>query len=134
MTRVLVVHHDPDMADQEADSLRRYGYDPVECSGPNFWACPILAGQPCPAIDDVDVLLYDVYSASSDSQRLIEQIREIHPGAPLVVSGLGMDVEWLETQGIHGVTPVIGPATGERLAGAIELAISAAKTPTIAGL
>jgi hypothetical protein len=127
MTRVLVVHHDPDMADQEADSLRRHGYEAVECSGPNFWACPILAGDPCNVIEQADVLLYDVYAASSDSQRLIEQIREIHPDVPLVVSGLGMEVDWLETQGIHGVTPVIGAATGDRLAAAIEKALATAR-------
>ena len=33
MTRVLVVHHDLDLAGQEADSLRRFGYDVVECGG-----------------------------------------------------------------------------------------------------
>ena len=29
MTRVLVVHHDVDLADQEVDTLRRLGYEPV---------------------------------------------------------------------------------------------------------
>ena len=34
MTRVLVVNHDIDLADQEVDSLRRRGYDVTECLGP----------------------------------------------------------------------------------------------------
>ena len=46
MTRVLVVHHDIDLADQEADALRRAGYDVTECMGPIGAACPILAGIP----------------------------------------------------------------------------------------
>jgi hypothetical protein len=31
MTRVLVVNHDIDLADEEVDSLRRRGYDVEEC-------------------------------------------------------------------------------------------------------
>ena len=34
MTRALVVHHDMDLGGQEADSLRRFGYEVTECSGP----------------------------------------------------------------------------------------------------
>ena len=34
MTRVLVVNHDTDLADQEVDSLRRRGYEVKECLGP----------------------------------------------------------------------------------------------------
>jgi hypothetical protein len=34
MTRVLVVHHDLDLADQDAESLRRFGYNVIECGGP----------------------------------------------------------------------------------------------------
>ena len=125
MTRVLVVHHDPDMADHEADSLRRRGYTAVECSGPNYWSCPILAGHECPAIADADVLVYDAFSASSDSERLIEQIREIHPGVPLVVVDQGMPLSWIETKGEHSVTPVFGASTGEQLAAAVERALAA---------
>jgi hypothetical protein len=40
MTRVLVVHHDLDLADQEAESLRRFGYEVIECAGPTRNPCP----------------------------------------------------------------------------------------------
>ena len=128
MTRVLVVHHDPDMADQEADSLRRYGYTSVECAGPNHWACPILSGAPCAAVADADVLVYDVWAAGSSEQgrRLIEQLRELHPDVPLVVVDQGMELDWIETQGVHDVTPVIGAPTGARLSEAIQRALARA--------
>ena len=45
MTRVLVVHHDLDLGGQEADSLRRFGYDVIECGGPTRNRCPVLAGS-----------------------------------------------------------------------------------------
>jgi len=34
MTRLLVVHHDVDLSDQEVDALRRRGYDARQCMGP----------------------------------------------------------------------------------------------------
>ena len=126
MTRVLVVHHDPDMADHEADGLRRRGYTAVECSGPNYWACPILSGHECPAIDDVDVLVYDAFSAGSESERLIQQIRELHPNVPLVVVDQGMPLDWIETEGSHSVTPIVGVPSGDRIAAAVERALAAA--------
>ena len=69
MTRVLVVHHDIDLADQEVDSLRRMGYEPIECSGPSGYSCPVLRGEHCPAVDDADVLVYDVWSTMESGQR-----------------------------------------------------------------
>ena len=128
MTRVLIVHHDPDMADHEADSLRRRGYTAIECSGPNYQSCPILSGRECPAIADADVLVYDAFSASSDSERLIAQIREFHPGVPLVLVDQGMPLSWIETAGAHSVTPLVGVPTGERLASAVEHALASATT------
>ena len=41
MTRVLVVHHDPDQADIEVDRLRREGHEVQQCAGP-------AAGSPLP--------------------------------------------------------------------------------------
>jgi hypothetical protein len=60
MTRVLVVHHDLDLAGQEADALRRFGYDVVECGGPTRNRCPVLAGRACDLAERADVLVYDV--------------------------------------------------------------------------
>ena len=50
MTRVLVVHHDLDLAGQETDSLRRFGYDVVEWIADQPWsdgkvAIPVIWGS-----------------------------------------------------------------------------------------
>jgi DNA-binding NtrC family response regulator len=128
MKRVLVVHHDPDMADQEADSLRRAGYSVDQCAGPTFGPCPILSGRPCPAAEAADVLLYDIWaSGEPDSERqLIEQLREFHPNVPIVLTAPGMQMDWVETAGIHAVTPLVGAVTGDRLRAAIEQALAVA--------
>jgi DNA-binding NtrC family response regulator len=126
MTRVLVVHHDIDIADQEVDSLRRRGYDVQECPGPTRNVCPVLAGRRCDLAEAADVLVYDVYAngAGGDAQDLIENLRELHPDVPMVLTASGMELDWVETAGRHRVTPLVGLPTGERLDAAIQEAIA----------
>jgi DNA-binding response OmpR family regulator len=131
MTRVLVVHHDTDMADQEVDSLRRSGYVVQQCAGPMFGPCPILAGRPCPAVGEADVLVYDVWaSGDSDSGRqLIEDLREQHPEIPIVLTAPGMMLDWVETSGLHAVVPLVGLPTGVRLRAAVAEALASVPGP-----
>ena len=53
MTRVLVVHHDADMADQESDWLRAAGYVVDQCAGPQYGACPVLRQAVVRALESV---------------------------------------------------------------------------------
>lgn len=128
MTRVLVVNHDIDLADEEVDSLRRRGYDVVECGGPIGAHCPILAGRPCTLADEADVLVYDAFSTGEPdgARRLIEGLRELHPNVPVVLTASGIEPDWIETIGCHRVTPLVGAPTGARLAAAVEEAIARA--------
>jgi DNA-binding NtrC family response regulator len=128
MTKVLVVHHDLDLAGQEVDSLRRLGYDVTECSGPTRNRCPILAGRPCDLAENADVLVYDVWASgdAEGSQTLIENIREIHPDTPVVLTSPGLQLSWEETAGRHGVTTLLGQPTGARLHEAIQAALASA--------
>jgi hypothetical protein len=99
MTRVLVVHHDIDMADQEVDSLRRRGYEVTQCAGPiGAWAgCPVLAGKECRLADEADVLVYDAWATGEPdgAQRLIEGLRDVHPDVPVVLIASGMEPDWI---------------------------------------
>ena len=126
MTRVLVVNHDIDLADQEVDSLRRRGYDVRECQGPIGAHCPILAGRPCPLADEADVLVYDAWATGEPdgAETLIEGLRTHHPDVPIVLSATGMEPSWVETAGPLRITPLVGNPTGERLAEAIETALA----------
>ena len=132
MTRVLVVHHDLELAGQEVDSLRRLGYEVTECAGPTRNSCPVLAGQPCELAARADVLVYDVW-ASGDARGarvLIENLREIHPDTPVVLTSPGIELMWEETVGSHAVTPLEGSPTGRRLDAAIQTALSRAPAAT----
>jgi DNA-binding response OmpR family regulator len=128
MTRVLVVHHDPDIADQQADSLRRAGYAVAQCAGPIHGPCPIVAGRPCVAVDDADVLVYDVWATgeSDGGRNLIERLREQHPEIPIVLSAPGLELDWVETTGIHAVMPLVGQPSGEELRQAVRTALASA--------
>jgi hypothetical protein len=125
MTRVLVVHHDLDLGGQEADSLRRFGYKVTECSGPTKNVCPVLAGRPCELAEAADVLVYDVW-ASGDAEgarSLIENIRDLHPDTPVVLTSPGLGLSWEEVAGPHAVTELLGQPTGARLHEAIQAAL-----------
>ena len=131
MTRVLVVHHDLDMAGQEVDSLRRFGYEVFECGGPTRNRCPVLAGHPCDLAERADVLVYDVWASgdAEGSRTLIENIREIHAETPVVLTSPGLQLNWEEATGPHAVTVLLGQPTGARLHEAIQAAL-ATGTPT----
>lgn len=122
-TSVLVVHHDVDLADTEVDELRRAGYHVEQCSGPTAGPCPVLRRRTCWMADQADVLVYDVWATGEDSHVLIDDLREMYPDKPIVLTSLGMGLDWVETEGIHGVTPLVGAPTQQRLVEAIETAL-----------
>jgi len=125
MTTVLVVNHDIDLEDQEAESLRRFGYTIEQCSGPTANTCPVLAGRSCPLAERADVLVYDAW-ASGDAEgakTLINGLREIHPDVPVVLTVPGIDLDWIEEEGPHRVVLLMGQPTGARLHEAISEAL-----------
>jgi hypothetical protein len=126
MFKVLVVHHDPDVADQQADSLRRAGYEVEQCAGPVHAPCPVMYGRPCVAVDDADVLVYDVWATgdSDGGKLLVEQLREAHPDIPLVLAAPGLELDWVETSGAHAVIPLVGRPSGPPLVQAVRDALA----------
>lgn len=129
MTRVLVVNHELDLADQEVESLRRRGYDVIECSGPTHNQCPIFDERPCDLAEQVDVMVYDAWaSGDADGAReLVHGLRMIHPDVPIVLTVSGMSLDWIDEEPAHGVVPLYGQPTGERLQAAIDEALAAVR-------
>ncbi|HET7677917.1 MAG TPA: hypothetical protein VFK38_08670 [Candidatus Limnocylindrales bacterium] len=76
-------------------------------------------------MDRADVLVYDVWAAgdTADGRELIEQLRDIHPAIPIVLTAPGMELDWVEVEGPHRVTPLVGIPTGDRLRAAVESAL-----------
>jgi len=119
------------MAGQEVDSLRRLGYEVTECAGPTRNVCPVLAGHPCDLAEAADVLVYDVWASgdADGSQKLIENIRDIHPETPVVLTSPGLAFSWEESTGPHKVTELLGQPTGARLHEAIQRALATPVSP-----
>lgn len=126
MTRALVVHHDIDLADQEVESLRRYGYVVEQCSGPTANTCPVLNGGSCDMAERSDVLVYDAWASgdSDGSTELIAGLRRVHPRVPIVLTFPGMGLSGFDDEPAHGVVPLEGQPTGARLHEAIQKAIA----------
>jgi DNA-binding NtrC family response regulator len=124
MTRVLVVHHDVDVADIEVDDLRRAGYEVDQCAGPMGGdACPVLHGKPCWQVEEADVLVYDAWASGDGRRALIEDLRQMHPDKPVVLTSGGLLLDWVEGHGPHGVTPALGPPDQSVLVAAVEAAL-----------
>jgi hypothetical protein len=97
----------------------------VECGGPTRNRCPVIAGRPCDLAERADVLVYDAW-ASGDAEGarvLIENIREIYPDTPVVLTSPGLQLSWEEDTGPHAVTALLGQPTGARLHAAIQTAL-----------
>jgi hypothetical protein len=126
MIRALVVHHDIDLADQEVESLRRFGYEVEQCSGPTANTCPVLNGGTCDMAARSDVLVYDAWASgdSDGSLDLIAGLRRVHPSVPIVLTVPGVGMSW-EPSGDAGVVELQGQPTGARLHAAIQQAIAA---------
>ncbi len=90
MTRVLVVHHDPDQADIEVDRLRREGHEVQQCAGPVAGPCPVLQGEPCWQVEWADLLLYDAWISGDGEPELIEDLRAMHPDKPVMLLSGGL--------------------------------------------
>jgi hypothetical protein len=131
MIRALVVHHDIDLADQEVESLRRFGYQVEQCSGPTANTCPILNGGTCDMAERSDVLVYDAF-ASGDPDgagELIDGLRRVHPQVPIVLTFQGMELSSVDDEPTHGVIPLMGQPTGARLHEAIQRALETVREP-----
>ena len=71
-------------------------------------------------------LVTDVWASgdSDGSRALVENIRDLHPDTPVVLTTPGLALSWEESSGRHGVTMLSGQPTGARLHEAIQEALA----------
>ena len=71
--------------------LRHEGHEVQQCAGPIAGSpCPVLRGEPCWQVEWADVLLYDAWISGDGEQALIEDLRAIHPGKPMMLLSGGL--------------------------------------------
>jgi hypothetical protein len=115
MTRVLVVNHDLDVGDIQADELRRAGFDVDQCEGPvGGDACPVLNGTQCWQVELADVLVYDEWTLPDGRRDLIDDLRALHPDKPMAL-------------GRRGATPAGETRAGSTLVADVQAALERAR-------
>jgi hypothetical protein len=74
-----------DIADFTA--FRCAGFEVSVCGGPTADAseCPAVRGEPCPLLDEADVVLFDLDSDLSERSAVLAAIRASRPDLPIVV-------------------------------------------------
>ena len=85
----------------------------------------MLGNLPCPLADRADVLIYDAWVAgANDGRQLIAEVRETYPDLPIVLTSVDQGLEWVETDGPHRVTALIGDPSATQLLAAVETALT----------
>ena len=93
-TRVLIEHPDPDVRHVLGDQLAARGYSVRGCAGPSEdGGCPILAQQPCPAVDGAEVIVNGLLG-DSRGRLIARRIRRSHPDKRIVVEA----TDWMAAQ------------------------------------
>jgi len=128
MTRVLVVHHDRDIADAEVAELRAAGYEADSCAGPSAGGgCPVMNGEPCWQVEWADVLVYDLHASGDGGRELILDIRSLHPDKPIALTSPGPSGDWVEKHVPAGLAGFLGAPVRNDLVAAVKAAMRDAK-------
>lgn len=104
--RVLVEHVDPGVRDALVAGLCTRGYDVLACPGPvsgvrrppvrdEGRACPLLEGEPCPAVDGADVVVTGLADTPA-GREIVRRIADDDPDRPLLVEGTSWMLRHLE--------------------------------------
>ena len=132
MTRVLLVYQDIDVADVEADELRKQGYEVDRCAGPvGGEPCPVLRGESCWQVEKADVLVYDTWNVGRHGPNLVEELRALHPDKPLVLTSSNPELGSIDVDE-HQVPPIFHAPSRASLPAAIERALLAPVAPHVA--
>jgi hypothetical protein len=126
MTTAVVVNKDQRQAARHAEALRAAGYVVEMCGGPQQEPCPVMGDLPCPLVDRADVLVYDAWVAGGSElgRRLVAEVRETYPDLPIVLTSVDRSLDWVETEGPHRVTPLVGDPSPAELQAAVEAALA----------
>jgi hypothetical protein len=92
--RVLIEHPDPDVRYVLGRQLSERGYSVRGCGGPSAdGGCPILAEQPCPAVDGAEFVVNGLLG-DSRGRLIARRIRRSHPDKRIVVEA----TDWMAAQ------------------------------------
>lgn len=113
--RVLLEHRDVVVQDVLREALEGAGFDVRTCGGPEGRGCPVLRQEPCPAVEEADVVVSGLVGTTL-GRVIARRVRRRHPDRPLLVEA----TEWLGEQlGDDVCTARIYPLLPEALCEAV---------------
>jgi DNA-binding NtrC family response regulator len=87
-TRILIENHDIDVLEAQVELFRAAGFVTVACGGPHSLpgdGCPLTTDLSCPLVDFADAVFFDLDLDDADEATVLDHIRALHPGLPVVV-------------------------------------------------
>ncbi len=102
--RVLIEHPDPVGQQVLAEAFRARGYEALTCGGPlahgaAMTHCPILMGDPCPAVDGADVVVSSLQAGQGIEARVIQGLVADPIGPPLLLEATGWQLAQADLAG-----------------------------------
>lgn len=102
--RVLIEHPDPLGQQVLADAFRERGYEALTCGGPSAQGatmthCPVVMGDPCPAVDGADVVVSSLQAGQGIEARVIQGIVADPIGPPLLLEATGWQLQQADLAG-----------------------------------
>jgi hypothetical protein len=83
--RLLMESHEPGVDIANFDAFRDAGFDVSVCEGPaDAVECPLVRGEPCPLVNEADVVLFDVDDQPA-RWAVLDALRASRPELPVVV-------------------------------------------------
>jgi len=87
--RLLMESRAPGVDIANFDAFRDAGFDVTVCEGPDESPdCPLVRGEPCPLVDEADVVLFDLDDLPA-RWAVLDALRASRPALPVVVRAQG---------------------------------------------
>ena len=124
--RVIIESRRTAAAATQAAALEEAGLHPIVCTGPTAdgGACPLVVDEPCPVLDEADVILYDLDLDREDDLAVLRSLVAERPDLP-VVTERGRGEVRRHADDLRHVT-VVPPISPARTAAAVVAALAAA--------
>lgn len=125
MARVLVECGNALVTMDRVEALQAAGHEVTTCSGPDHHDCPVLAGRPCHAVANADV----VVSCLGDKTLRVALATELlHPDSP-VIAVLTGELTSDVVNAVDGVAVVPAGIDDDALAAAVQEALDDRREP-----
>ena len=119
MARILVECGNALVAMDRVEALEACGHEVTTCTGPGHHDCPVLAGRPCEAVADADVV---VSCLGDQTLRVALATKLVHPDQPVIAVLTGAEIGEI-VRAVDGVAVVPSGADDRALTAAVEEAL-----------